>query len=179
VLFKHKHQDTTDDPAIGNPAPPPGVAIDGVVLHYEPSQTRRTRARLLVGVKFEDGQTAEFTQEIVDFYQPPAHSTQAQELESLSGGSSASDADQVLSQVPAFARSLVRGAVEQNEVPVIPLSIYEGAILPVRYDPSNRTKLAIDEAALHERAFEAHIKSEQAQRANAWDKLNQGHTGAS
>jgi hypothetical protein len=179
VLFKHKHQDTSADEGVSVPAPPPGVAIDGVVLHYEPSPTHRTRARLLVGVKFEDGQTAEFTEEITDFYQPPAHSPQAQQLEALSGGSSASDADQVLSQVPAFARGLVRGAVEQNEVPVIPLSVYEGAILPVRYDPSDRTKLAIDEAAMHERAFEAHIKSEQAQRANAWDKLNQGHTGGS
>jgi hypothetical protein len=176
MLFKHKHQDTPGNEEVDAPAPPPGVAIDGVVLHYEPSPLYRTRSRLLVGVKFEDGETAEFTEEIVDFYQPPARSPQAQQLLALSGSSGTSDESEVLSHVPGFARGLVRDAVEQNEVPVIPLSLYEGAVIPVHYDPSNRKKLAIDEATLHERAFEAHIQAEQAQRAQAWDQLNKPPT---
>jgi hypothetical protein len=179
MLFKRKHEETPgDEGASGAAAQPAGVTIDGVILHYEASATRRTRSRLTVGVKFEDGQTAEFTEEIVDFYQPPRHSPEAQQLMALGGGQQTSDADaaEVLSHMPGFARGLVRDAVEQNEVPVIPLDIYESAIVPVRYDPAHRTKLAIDETALHQQAFDAYLRREQAQRAQAWDKLNKPPT---
>ena len=48
------------------------VRAEGVILDWAPSSLHRTRVRLVVGVKFDDGQKVEFTQEITDFCLPPA-----------------------------------------------------------------------------------------------------------
>jgi hypothetical protein len=101
-----------------------GAQIDGVVLHWEPAPYVRTQARIVVGVKFEDGEKAEFTEDITDYCQP-----QATSLMQRLGQAGGSD--------------------------VIPLELYEGTVVPVRYDPSNRHKLAIDVPVLHERAIES------------------------
>jgi hypothetical protein len=50
-----------------------GARIEGVVLAWKPAPRDRTKDRLTIGVKFDDGETAEFTEDITNYYQPPAH----------------------------------------------------------------------------------------------------------
>ena len=45
---------------------------EGVILDWQPSRMYRTKVRLVIGVKFDDGQTVEFTQETDDYCLPPA-----------------------------------------------------------------------------------------------------------
>jgi Short C-terminal domain len=45
-----------------------GAQIDGVVLDAKPAPMVRTKTRVSVGVKFDDGETAEFEQDITDYY---------------------------------------------------------------------------------------------------------------
>ena len=46
------------------------VRAEGVILDWAPSSLYRTKVRLVVGIKFDDGQKVEFTQEITDFCLP-------------------------------------------------------------------------------------------------------------
>lgn len=50
---------------------------------------------------------------------------------------------------------------------VIPLELYEGAKVPVRYDAANRQRVEIDLDTLHERALQAHVASQRASREQA------------
>ncbi|MGO9973214.1 MAG: hypothetical protein ACLP01_10465 [Solirubrobacteraceae bacterium] len=50
-----------------------GAQIDGVVLENGQLSYNVTKARLVIGVKFDDGVTAEFTEDIQDFFEPAAH----------------------------------------------------------------------------------------------------------
>jgi hypothetical protein len=47
------------------------VRAEGVILEWGPSALYRAKTRLLVGVKFDDGQKVEFTEEIEDVVLPP------------------------------------------------------------------------------------------------------------
>ena len=113
-----------------------GAQIDGVVLENGQLSYTITKARLLIGVKFDDGVTAEFTEDIQDFFEPAAHG-----LKGLAGNLTGDN--------------------------VIPLSFISGSTIPVRYDPADRSKLAIDVPALHERALERWMKGQKASRAQA------------
>jgi len=64
----HRHH-SHDEPERGKAEP---ARTEGVVLDWGPSTLYRTRQRLLVGVKFDDGQKVEFTEEITDVVLPPA-----------------------------------------------------------------------------------------------------------
>jgi hypothetical protein len=46
------------------------VPAQGVIMQWAPSSLYRTKVRLVVGVKFDDGQKVEFTEEITDFCLP-------------------------------------------------------------------------------------------------------------
>jgi hypothetical protein len=48
------------------------VPAEGVILENAPSLLYRTKQRLVVGVKLDNGETVEFTEEITDFYVPPS-----------------------------------------------------------------------------------------------------------
>lgn len=100
-----------------------GTQIEGVVLEWKPAPLARTKDRLRIGVKFDDGETAEFTEDITNYCHPPAHGL----------------------------RGLIANAARDT---VIPVSLIEGAKVPVRYDPDDRNKLAIDVPALHERVVQ-------------------------
>ncbi len=54
---------------------------------------------------------------------------------------------------------------------VIPLSLYEGSKVPVRYDPSDRKKVLVDEATLHQQALEAFVQSKHAERSRMEQQL--------
>ena len=60
------------------------MQAEGVILERRPSALYRTRIRLVIGVKFDDGQTVEFTEELVDFCTPPAN-TFSERLHALIG----------------------------------------------------------------------------------------------
>jgi hypothetical protein len=47
-----------------------GAQIDGVVVDAKPAPMVRTKTRVSVGVKFDDGRTIEFEQDITDYYVP-------------------------------------------------------------------------------------------------------------
>src|ERR1700752_1948063 len=113
-----------------------GAQIDGVILESNPSKYYRTRTRVVVGVKFEDGEKGEFTQELTDFYDPPGR------LLKQAGGHSTGNN-------------------------VIPLWLTAGSKIPVRYDAADRSRLAMDVDALHERALRHWVETQEAQRAQA------------
>jgi hypothetical protein len=112
------------------------VSAQGVILENTLSMLHRTRRRLVVGVKFDDGETVEFAEEIMDFYVPPAPGPVGR-LKALGGEG------------------------------MVSLSLNTGEQIPVRYDPDDRTKLAIDEPALHEGAVSRNEEAATARRAAA------------
>ena len=65
----HRHHHSDDERAQTAPIEP--VRADGVILEWAPSALYRTKARLLIGVKFDDGQKVEFTEEVEDIVLPP------------------------------------------------------------------------------------------------------------
>jgi hypothetical protein len=118
-----------------------GAAIQGLVMHNEPSPADRTRSQVRVEVRFKDGQTVEFTEELDSLYQPAPGSPEAQRL------------------------AEVRGAEQlrhPGRVPKIQLPLSDGQRLPVRYDAANRSRLVIDVPALQNKALNTYIKREQA-----------------
>ena len=68
MFRRHHHQDA--DPRQAGAAVEP-VRAEGVILERGPSALYRTKVRLLIGAKFDDGQKVEFTEEITDVVLPP------------------------------------------------------------------------------------------------------------
>lgn len=62
----HKHHESNE------PERSHSVQAEGVILDWAPSPLYRAKSRLTVGVKFEDGQKVEFTEDILDVALPPA-----------------------------------------------------------------------------------------------------------
>jgi hypothetical protein len=124
-----------------------GAQIDGVVLHWEPAPYVRTQARIVVGVKFDDGEKAEFTEDVTDYCQPRA-------------------------------TSMMQRLGQAGGADVIPLQLYEGTIVPIRYDPANRHRLAIDVPVLHERAIASWNERQAKSRAQAEEMLDQHASAA-
>lgn len=115
-----------------------GSQAEGTILQWSTGR-EISQAQIMVGVKFEDGEIVEFTEEVTDYYHVPEH---------------------ILKQV---------GLPKGDDV--VPLSLYEGAKVPVRYDPTDRKKIIVDEQALHERALQAHLQSKNATRARLEQEL--------
>jgi hypothetical protein len=113
-----------------------GAQTEGVVMEANPAPYVRTKDRLTIGVKFDDGQKAEFTEDITNYVQPAAHTL----------------------------KQLIGNAGGDN---VVPLSLVSGDTVPVRYDPADRSKLAIDVPALEERAVQHWAEYRQRNRARA------------
>jgi hypothetical protein len=66
----HRHHHSDNEPARAQ-TPIELVRAEGVILDRGPSAYYRSKVRLLIGVKFEDGQQVEFTEEIIDLVLPP------------------------------------------------------------------------------------------------------------
>lgn len=60
-----KHHSASESVSASEPVP-----AEGVILEWAPSSLYRTKVRLVVGVKFDDGQKVEFAEEITDFCLP-------------------------------------------------------------------------------------------------------------
>jgi hypothetical protein len=66
----HRHHHSGSEPRQTEASFEP-VRAEGVILEWAPSAFYRTKARLLIGVKFDDGQKVEFTEEVDDIVLPP------------------------------------------------------------------------------------------------------------
>lgn len=117
-----------------------GAAIKGMVMQNEPSAADRGRSRVRVEVRFKDGQTVEFSEELGNLYQPAPGSPEAQRL-----------AD-------------VRAAQQlrhPDRVPKIQIPLSDGERVPVRYDAEHRSKIVLDVPAMQQRALHDYIAREQ------------------
>jgi len=117
-----------------------GATTQGMVMHSESSPTDRGMTQVRVSVRFKDGPTVEFSQELANLYQPAPGSQEAQHL------------------------AEVRGAEQlrhPDRIPKIQLPLSDGARLPVRYDAADSSKIAIDIPALRKRALHDYIQREQ------------------
>ena len=117
-----------------------GETTQGMVVGSESSATDRRMTQVRVSVRFKDGQTAEFSEELGNLYQPAPGSPEAQRL------------------------AEVRGAEQlrhPDRIPKIQLPLSDGARIPVRYDAADRSKIVIDVPALQKRALHDYIQREQ------------------
>ena len=121
-----------------------GETTQGMVVGSESSATDRRMTQVRVSVRFKDGQTAEFSEELANLYQPAPGSPEAQRL------------------------AEVRGAEQlrhPDRIPKIQLPLSDGARIPVRYDAADRSKIVIDVPALQKRALHDYIQREQRPKA--------------
>jgi hypothetical protein len=116
-----------------------GEQTRGMVWSTEPVATDPTKAHLRIEVTFKDGERLEFTQDLPNLYQPPPES-------------------------PAAERVLAMRQSQQlkhaGKIPKLQLETSAGAMVPVRYDASNRHRLVIDEPALQKKAVDEYIERE-------------------
>jgi hypothetical protein len=123
-----------------------GATTQGMVMHSESSATDRRMTQVRVSVRFKDGQTAEFSEELANLYQPAPGSQEAQRL------------------------AEVRGAEQlrhPDRIPKIQLPLSDGAKVPVRYDAADLSKIVIDVPALQKRALHDYIQREQRPKGQA------------
>lgn len=121
-----------------------GATVTGMVLHSELSAADRSRSQVRVEVRFKDGQTVQFNQELANLYQPDPGSQQAQRLAEVR------EAQQLR---------------HPDRIPKIQLALSDGSRVPVRYDEANRSRLVIDVPALQKRALHDYIACEQQPKA--------------
>jgi hypothetical protein len=117
-----------------------GATIQGMVAHSESSAADRRISQVRLSVRFKDGQTVEFSEELANLYQPAPGSPEAQRL------------------------AEVRGAEQlrhPDRIPKIQLPLSVGERVPVRYDAADRSRIVIDVPALQKRALHDYIQREQ------------------
>jgi hypothetical protein len=123
-----------------------GLTIQGMVMGNEPAATDRRVSQVRLNVRFEDGQTAEFSEELANLYQPAPGSPEARRL------------------------AEVRGAEQlrhPDRIPKIQLPLSAGERVPLRYDAADRRRIVIDVPALQQRALRDYIKREQKPRGQS------------
>ena len=116
-----------------------GATIQGMVMHNEPSAADRRISQVRISVRFKDGQTVEFSEELANLYQPAPGSPEAKRLAEVR------EAEQFR---------------HPDRIPKITLPLSVGARVPVRYDAADRTKIVIDVPALQKRALHDYIQRE-------------------
>jgi hypothetical protein len=117
-----------------------GATIQGTVVHSESSAADRRISQVRLSVRFKDGQTVEFSEELANLYQPAPGSPEAQRLAEVR------EAEQLR---------------HPDRVPKIQLPLSVGERMSVRYDAADRSKIVIDVPALHKRALHDYIQREQ------------------
>ncbi len=120
-----------------------GAAIQGMVVHSEPSATDRRMSQVRVSVRFKDDQPVEFSEELANLYQPAPDSPEARRLAEVRGAGQLRHPDRI---------------------PKIQLPLSVGARVPVRYDAGDRRKIVIDIPELQKRALHDYIQREQQQK---------------
>jgi hypothetical protein len=123
-----------------------GATFQGMVMHSELAATDRRMSQVRVTVRFKDGETVEFGEELANLYQPAPDSSEARRL------------------------AEVRGAEQlrhPDRIPKIQLPLSDGARVPVRYDAAHRDRIVIDVPALQQRALHDYIQREQQQKSQS------------
>jgi hypothetical protein len=120
-----------------------GAAVQGMVVRSEPSADDRRMSQVRISVRFKDGQTVEFSEELASLYQPVPGSPEAQRL------------------------AEVRGAEQlrhPDRIPKIQLPLSVGERVSVRHDAADRSRIVVDVPALRKRALHDYIEREQRQK---------------
>jgi len=117
-----------------------GATAQGVVMHNEPADADPRISRVRLSVRFKDGQTAEFSEELASLYQPAPGSPEARRLAEVR------EAEQLR---------------HPDRIPKIQLPLSLGERVPVRYDAADRSRIVIDGPALRKRALHDYIQREQ------------------
>ena len=111
-----------------------------MVTRSEASAADSRVSRVRLSVRFKDGQTVEFGEELDNLYQPAPGSPEARHLAEVR------EAEQLR---------------HPGRIPKIQLPLSDGEMLPVRYDAADRSRMVIDVPALRKRALHDYIKREQ------------------
>ncbi len=117
-----------------------GAQMDGVILERH-SALKLTQSRVIIAVKFDDGETAQFEETLMNYWEPPSHG-----LKGLAGNLTGDSA--------------------------IPMSFIPGEKIPVRYDPSNHKRVAVDVPAFQQRTLKEWTTKRDADRARALAALD-------
>jgi hypothetical protein len=138
-LFNHRqHEDRLTD-AEREKLLLDGATIKGLVMQSEPAPTDRGRSQVRVEVRFKDGETVEFHEELANLYQPAPGSQQAQRLAKVRE-------EQQLRH--------------PDRVPKIQIPLSGGERVPVRYDAEHRSRMVLDVPAMQQRALHDYIERE-------------------
>ena len=121
-----------------------GAAIQGMVMHNEPSAADPRISQVRISVRFNDGQAAEFSEELASLYQPAPGSQEARRLTEVRQAQQLRHADRI---------------------PKIHLPLSDGERVPVRYDATDRNRMVLDVPALQKRALHDYIQREQQPKA--------------
>lgn len=117
-----------------------GTSGTGMVVRTEPSAADSRISQVRVSVRFKDGETVEFGEELASLYQPAAGSPEARRLAEVR------EAGQLR---------------HPGRIPKIQLPLSAGERVPVRYDAADRNRIVIDVPALQERALHDYLRREQ------------------
>ena len=117
-----------------------GATIQAMVVHSESSAADRRISQVRLSVRFTDGQTVEFSEELANLYQPAPGSPEAQRLAQVR------EAEQLR---------------HPDRIPKIQLPLSVGERVSVRYDAADRSKIVIDVPALQKRALHDYTQREQ------------------
>ena len=120
-----------------------GAVIQGMVMGNEPSADPRI-SRIRVTVRFKDNDTAEFSEELPNLYQPAPGSPEARRIAEVRQAQQLRHADRI---------------------PKIQLPLSDGERVPVRYDAADRSRLVLDVPALQKCALHDYIQREQRPKA--------------
>lgn len=122
-LFRHHDHDRQLTGADRERLITEGATVQGLLMHSEPSADDRRISRLRIDVRFKDGQSVEFSEELANLDQPAPGTPEAQRLAEVR------NAEQLR---------------HPDRVPKIQLEVSDGARIPVRYDAADRTRLVVD-----------------------------------
>jgi hypothetical protein len=121
-----------------------GAVIQGMVMRSEPSAADPRISRVRISVRFPGDQTAEFSEELPNLYQPAQGSPEARRLAEVRQAQQLRHADRI---------------------PKIQLPLSDGERVPVRYDAADRSRIVLDVPALQKRALHDYIQREQRPKA--------------
>lgn len=143
-MFHHGHEKQHDKPLTQAEREKlltgEGTAGTGMVVRTEPSAADSRMSQVRVSVRFKDGETVEFGEELANLYQPEAGSPEARRLAEVR------EAGQLR---------------HPGRIPKLQIPLSAGERVPVRYDAADRNKIVIDVPALRKRALHEYIQREQ------------------
>jgi hypothetical protein len=139
-LFHHHEPDKQMTEAEREKLRSDGATIQGMVMDNQPSAADSQLSRLRLQVRFKDGQTVEFSEELATLYQPAPDSPEGRRLVEVR------EAQQLR---------------HPDRIPKIQLPLFAGERVPIRYDAADPRKMVLDLAAVQKRALHDYIKREQ------------------